>query len=289
MLEHTVSRTATKIARMGAYFSAHPLYGPLCPEGMGEMNRRLLEPIGVLKPWHGRVYRSAAFEATVRATDRVLGPGYLIHFPIRKRFMDEQVREGADSGCTQLLVLGAGLDSLALRWTDRLRCAELDHPATAGAKQAATRLAGLNDELIQVAVDLGVKTVGQALEGTGWDTSEPTIIIAEGLLMYLPQEAVEALFRGVAAAVGPGSRFAFSWLPEDADGQVLLDPVTRLLVKLGGEPMKWSTRLGRLGPLVERNGWTLQPQVDLHARFLVGTALSDQPLTPNEQFSVATC
>jgi methyltransferase (TIGR00027 family) len=271
---------------MGAYFAAHPLYGPLCPEGMGEMNQRLLEAIGVLKPWHLRLYATGAFEAATRATDWAFGPGYLIHFPVRKRFMDEQVREAAEAGCTQLLVLGAGLDSLALRWTDRLRCAELDHPATAGAKQAATRLIGLDDKLIQVAVDLGEKTVGEALKDTGWDASAPTVIIAEGLLMYLPEAAVESLFQGVAAAVGPGSRFVFSWLPEDDAGQVLLDPATRLFVKLGGEPMKWSTHRDRLGPLLERNGWTLQPAVDLRELLLAGTPLADEPLTQNEQFSV---
>ncbi len=289
MIEGTVSRTALKIARMALYFDLHPDFRALMPEGLAETNKKVLVALDEYKAWHGRVYASSAFSWLVDVTDRMLGPGYLIHFPLRKRFMDDQVREGQEQGCTQLLVLGAGLDSLALRWAPKgLLCAELDHPSTGVAKQEATRLAGLqSDTLLQVQVDLAQRTVLQALESSIWDTSAPTVIVAEGLLMYLPPPAVEALFRGVAEAVGPGSRFAFSWLPQDEEGRVLLDRVTRWGVAAAGEPVNWSSKPSDVGPMLLANGWSLSPDIDVRARYLDGTPLEGMATTSTERFSVA--
>jgi O-methyltransferase involved in polyketide biosynthesis len=38
-----------------------------------------------------------------------------------------------------------------------------------------------------VAADLGKVTLGQALQGTGFDPSQPTVFTCEGLIYYLPE------------------------------------------------------------------------------------------------------
>jgi O-methyltransferase involved in polyketide biosynthesis len=113
------------------------------------------------------------------------------------------------------------------------------------------------------------------------------VIVAEGLLMYLPHDAVRALFTAVAGLSGPGSAFVFTWLPCDDQGQMDLDRVTQWGVKVVGEPIHFAIQPQRLGAFVAEHGWDLQPDVDLRATYLTGTPLADTPLTFAERFSVA--
>lgn len=292
MKDGRISHTALKIARMGVYFGQHPDFAPLLPAGMADANRALLDQLDLLKPWHLWAYRSRVFEVTVQTTDRVVGPGYLIHFPLRKRLVHDQVAAAVARGATQLLVLGAGLDSLAVRWADThpdVLCVELDHPATGAPKRRATHDAGLaRDNLVQHAVDLSVVPLADALAQTPWDATQPSVVVAEGLLMYLPHDAVRALFTAVAGLSGPGSAFVFTWLPCDDQGRMDLDRITQLGVKVVGEPIHFAMQPDRLGAFVGALGWDLQPDVDLRAAYLAGTPLADTPLTRVERFSVAT-
>jgi methyltransferase (TIGR00027 family) len=48
----------------------------------------------------------------------------------------------------------------------------------------------------------------KALREAGFDASEPTAWLAEGLLMYLPGEAQDRLFEQITALSAPGSRVA---------------------------------------------------------------------------------
>ena len=47
-------------------------------------------------------------------------PGQFEAFAHRKAFCERQVRDGIDAGATQILVLGAGYDTLGWRQPDRL-------------------------------------------------------------------------------------------------------------------------------------------------------------------------
>jgi methyltransferase (TIGR00027 family) len=55
-----------------------------------------------------------------------------------------------------------------------------------------------------------------ALRQNGFDVSQPTAWIAEGLLVYLPPEAQDRLFDNIAALSAPGSRVATEHFPDPA-------------------------------------------------------------------------
>jgi methyltransferase (TIGR00027 family) len=66
-----------------------------------------------------------------------------------------------------------------------------------------------------VAVDLR-DDWGAALKAAGFDLQAPSAWSAEGLLLYLPDEAQDALFDNITALSAPGSRLAFEFVPDTA-------------------------------------------------------------------------
>jgi methyltransferase (TIGR00027 family) len=53
-----------------------------------------------------------------------------------------------------------------------------------------------------------------ALRDNGFDSTQPTAWIAEGLLAYLPPEAQDRLFDNITALSAPGSRLATGYVPD---------------------------------------------------------------------------
>ena len=65
------------------------------------------------------------------------GPRMRWFIASRSRIAEEALNKAVNAGATQLVVLGAGLDTLAYRTplADRLRIFEVDHPATQARKR----------------------------------------------------------------------------------------------------------------------------------------------------------
>ena len=95
-----------------------------------------------------------------------------------------------------------------------------------------------------------------------WDPNAQTVILAEGLLMYLSSEAVRDLFSQCARIIGRGSRIVFSCIPSGDDGRPDAGSWTGLMLclqKMVGEPWLWSIRPEALGPFLKETGWKNSP------------------------------
>ncbi|MFK4148920.1 class I SAM-dependent methyltransferase [Streptomyces sp. NPDC004065] len=132
---------------------------------------------------------------------------------IRTRFLDDLLRQATASGVRQVVLLGAGMDSRAFRmdWPAGTRLFEVDTAAPLEFKAAVLRQerAVARCERITVAVDLREDWPG-ALAAAGHDPAVPTVWIAEGLLIYLPEDAVESLVARIGAQSAPGSRMGLT-------------------------------------------------------------------------------
>ena len=242
------SQTAIKIARLTVWLGSRPDQRELLPPDAASTTRALLRAGGYMKPWHERVYGSRTFGTVARATERWMAPGQATGLALRKRFMDDETRAAVADGATQVLVVGAGFDTLASRLARELHHVsffELDHPATQGAKRACLdSLAGNPEELHLVPVDLTHRSLASVLdELPRWDPHASTMTIAEGLLMYLTEPEVSALFEAVREHTPRGSRLAFSYFPGDARGKPDIPAATGLLrasLHLLGEPWRWA-------------------------------------------------
>lgn len=289
MREGRPSQTAIRIAHLLVYLSQKPSYRQLIDPDLAESTRALLVSAGLFRLPARLVQRVPLVAPMMRVMDRVIGGGTLPHFPLRKRFIEDSVREAIRNGAGQLLVIGAGLDTLALRLAAELpalHAVEVDHPASSAVKARGVAGAGLGSpNLVLIARDLSTHPLADALSEASWQRA-PSVVVAEGLLMYLPPTAVRALLLAIHEGTGPGSRLVFSWLPRTGSG-MRLSPMIRAGVALVGEPVRFSATPGELDALLANTGWKLMDAVDVHARYLMGTPLEGTRVTQMEHFSVA--
>ncbi|GAB7071968.1 class I SAM-dependent methyltransferase [Mycobacterium hodleri] len=136
---------------------------------------------------------------------------------VRTRFFDQMFLDGAAAGVRQAVILAAGLDARGYRlpWPDGTVVYEVDQPEVVEFK--TTTLSGIGAEPTAtrrtVAVDLR-EDWPKALRDNGFDSTRPTSWSAEGLLIYLPPEAQDALFDNITALSAPGSRLATEHVPD---------------------------------------------------------------------------
>lgn len=256
------SRTAYKVALNVVTLGAKPGMDRILPPGTVQATEELLVASGAAEARTVRWSHSRRMVSVYEAFDWML-PGQFEAFAHRKAFCEGQVRNGIGAGATQILVLGAGYDTIGWRLAPEfsgVKFFEIDHPATARLKAKGIYAMGQRDNLCLIAEDLGKRKLADVLKTSElWDQSAQTVIVAEGLVMYLTPEAVRDLFCQCAVIAGVGSRIAFSYIPTGADGRPDAGRWTGLMLwlqKVVGEPWTWSIRPEDLGLFLEESGWT---------------------------------
>ncbi|KAJ8599695.1 hypothetical protein CTAYLR_004760 [Chrysophaeum taylorii] len=112
-------------------------------------------------------------------------PFFLLWMGARTRYIDDRVRAGIRAGATQLVLLGSGLDSRALRFP-QLKTFEVDQPSVLEYKRKV--LPELPSELLAVPYPpgyVGADVLGELEANNGFDRAKPTIFIWEGNNMYV--------------------------------------------------------------------------------------------------------
>ena len=262
MRKDTPSKTARKVALNIVTLGAKPGMAEIFPFGIVDATAELLVASGAVGEKAIRWSRSQRMVAVYEWFNWML-PGQFEAFGYRKAFCERQVREGIGSGARQVLVLGAGYDTLG--WLlapefSEVKFFEIDHPATARLKAKGIDAMGQRENLFLIAEDLGEQKLEDVLRANAlWDYGAPAVIIAEGLVMYLSPEAVRELFCQCAAIAGTESRMAFSYIPKGRDGRPDVGRWTGLMLwlqKVVGEPWLWSIRPEELGVFLKNSGWT---------------------------------
>lgn len=255
------SRTAYKVALNIITLSTIPGMDRVLPPGTAQASETLLIKSGVIGKKTAAFVHSSWAVKMYKTFDWML-PGQFEAFAYRKAFCEHQVREGIIGGAMQILVLGAGYDTLCWRLAPlfpKVKFFEIDHPNTARLKANGIKVMGRPENLFLIAQDLGEYRLADILKNKqGWDPGVKTVILAEGLVMYLTAHAVEGLFKQCAAICGVGSRLAFSYIPKGNDGRIDAGPRTGLMLwlqKLGGEPLIWSILPGDLAGFLKKTGW----------------------------------
>jgi methyltransferase (TIGR00027 family) len=133
-------------------------------------------------------------------------------FAARARFYDDYFADATKAGIRQVVIVASGLDARAYRlsWPAGTAIYEIDQPEVIDFK--ITTLSGLGAvagaEHHPVGIDLR-EDWPAALRAAGFDASQPTAWLAEGVLIgFLPQEAEVRLLDNVIELSAPVSRFA---------------------------------------------------------------------------------
>jgi methyltransferase (TIGR00027 family) len=164
--------------------------------------------------------------------------GALTFIVCRHRFMDDYLYKCLNAAISQIVILGAGLDSRAYRdGLSRARIFEVDHPATQSGKtkKVVKILGGLPDHVTYVPIDFDSETLDKLLDH-GFDRTARTLFIWEGVTPYITAEAVDATLAWILANSARRSAIIFDY---HIAVERKLDPerssLSSLLSRLSGE------------------------------------------------------
>jgi methyltransferase (TIGR00027 family) len=114
----------------------------------------------------------------------------------RSRIAEDALSRAVERGVRQIVILGAGLDTFALRNPHgalEIRIYEVDHPATQawkGQRLAEAQIA-LPPWLIFAPVDFERDDVGDKLAAAGFQQNSPAFFTWLGVVPYLTQDAID--------------------------------------------------------------------------------------------------
>lgn len=261
------SRTAFKVALNILKLSANPGMDTIFPPCVVEATADLLVASGLVNATVVRWLRSRSMVPVYKAFDWMM-PGQFEAFAHRKAFCEHQIKKGIHEGAIQVLNLGAGYDTtgwcLAPEFPD-VEFFEIDHPSTAQLKKKGVEKMGVRKNLHLIPADLAEQKMVEILTAQkAWNKSAQTVVLAEGLLMYLPDTAVRDLFIQCTAMTGADSRIVFTYVSTRADGRPDAGPLTRLILwtlKVAGEPWLWSIQPEQLSQFLGRLGWRNVPKL----------------------------
>ena len=274
------SATARFVSNGIYWVSQHPALSVEVPEPMAratsELTRCLLEARSLRPRWLARrllLYTAGLMQAAAL-------PGIYLHQVLRKRLIESLAERAIAEGTRQVVVLGAGFDTLSLRLAQRhpeCRVLEVDHPATQHAKRSLLELSTLPTGACRfLPVDLGEATLPCALAACpDHDPRRPTLFIIEGVTMYLQERAIRALLE-VVARYPEGSALLFTYMEEFRPGCFEFQNARRVAswwLALRHERFTWGIHPDRLPEFLSESGFGLR----LHRTV---EQLRDEFLTP---------
>ena len=223
---------------------------------------------------HGDALRNAASE------DTLVLRRLRAFLAARSRFAEEELARAVSRGAGQFVILGAGLDTFALRNPyAALRVFEVDHPATQAWKQDVLGEAGLEapPSLTFVPVDFERQSLPEALHASGFDARQPSFFSWLGVTMYLTLEAVTSVFEfvgGLRAASGLVFDYAGSQSQQSVRTQRALELFAQRMAAIG-EPWTLFFEPGQLLSLLRSSGFTAVADLDgddINRRYFAGRA-----------------
>lgn len=162
--------------------------------------------------------RIAAFSAGQRWLYRYMQrrlPGALGSGIARTRYIDDLLERRLADGVRQVILLGAGFDTRALRLPalQRVNVLEIDHPDTSARKQLFLRktVQPLPAHVRFLSIDFNQQGLAELFRQRGIVISQPTVVLWEGVTNYLERAAVDAVLR-LVGRFPKGSAIIFTYI-----------------------------------------------------------------------------
>lgn len=188
----------------------------------------------------------------------------------RSRYAEDELKLAYDAGVRQYVVLGAGLDTFALRCPFKgLNIYEVDFPATQEWKHELMAEAGIPaaENLRFAAVDFEHQTLADGLAQAGFDAKAPAFFSWLGVTMYLTLEGFRATlgFIGERPA-GSAVTLDFS-VPKELLGLVERVALDRLAkrVEQAGEPFRLFFSVDEMAAEFRQAGFNRWEMLDAEA------------------------
>lgn len=268
MPQDRASRTALFVAVVRAVESSKPEHARICHD-----------------PYAHR-FVSKAFFHLARLLERrgyteQLGTGVFGFMVGRERHIDEYLRSFLSTGLEQLVILGAGYDARAYRFTElavRVRVFEADHRSSQEAK--LEKLKGIfghvPEHVVYVPIDFAKQDLGSALLASGYDPGSRTLFIWQGVTQYLTPDVVDATLGFITSHSGGGSSVIFDYIYTSLlDGTTQHSEIDQMRQSrwFTQEPLTFGIPEGSVRSFLEQRGFTQVHDADaayLHKTYFTG-------------------
>ncbi len=144
-------------------------------------------------------------------------PGIYEYVCARTKVIDSLFVEALDARFTQIILLGAGFDTRALRFADRnhgTKVIELDVATTQEPKIDIFRKKKviIPPELVFAPINFDREDILEVLQKAGYQDGQKSLFLWEGVSMYLTAQAVDGTLAFIRNHSAPGSRVVFDYL-----------------------------------------------------------------------------
>ena len=265
MKEDKPSATAYLIARSTFFLSRDPLLGQHVPQRSAELSRRFVRTRSRFARLLDAVLNSKLMRPLAVALERATVPGIKLHYALRKRYLEEIARDALRDRFRQVVVIGAGFDTLALRLHEAFsetKFFEIDHPATQRIKKRVVENHHSTKSNLQfISLDLAHGNLeGSLLSSADYQPETDTLFVAEGLLMYLAPAEIDLVLQFIRNHSGAKSRFAFTFMETQSDGRIGFRESSRAVdawLRLRSESFKWGSTRARIGEFLAARGFAV--------------------------------
>ncbi len=199
----------------------------------------------------------------LRRAERLEPAGLAASGLCRHRFIDEHL-VAALPGVEQVVILGAGYDSRAYRFTAEIGARpvyEVDLPPLSRRKAAivASRRELFGHASVhRVEIDFRTQSLQERLAGSGFVAGAPTFVAWEGVSPYLTRTAVTGTLDALAAVCGSGSTLAMDfWQTVGGPLGYQFRIAAVRAMHLIGEPVTFDIAARRVGALLASHGFAV--------------------------------
>lgn len=138
---------------------------------------------------------------------------------VRARWAEDNVESAVEQGIDQVVIVGAGYDSLALRRRDlmaRIQLWEIDQAATQREKFRRMDKHGLerHANAHYVEANLEVDSLHAVLKSAGVDLARPAVFVWLGVTYYLTEEAIKTTLTSISGHMAAGTVLCLDYMAD---------------------------------------------------------------------------
>lgn len=192
-------------------------------------------------------------------------PGTYEYVVARTKYFDDLFKQALTDNIPQIVFLGAGYDTRSIRFKDFVRetkIFELDVPTTQKQKKDLLLKAGicLPEQLSFVPINFNRESLQKVLSDAGYDKTQKSFFIWEGVTYYLPDETVKNTLGIIKNYSGAGSTVVFDYFYKSIVQGKSDSYGARELIKevsKSGEPFQFGIDQGEIEPFLAGNGFDI--------------------------------
>ncbi|MBN2245579.1 MAG: SAM-dependent methyltransferase [Candidatus Aminicenantes bacterium] len=196
---------------------------------------------------------------------KMFPPGIHEYVLARTRVMDKAFIEALELQFDQIILLGAGFDTRAIRFSDSnhgTKIFELDAPNTQKAKLGVLqkKRIPIPENVIFADIDFDNQDIHEILSVAGFMDGKKNLFLWEGVTMYLNAQAIDNTLEFIRNSSSPGSRLVFDYIYASVlrrENSFYGEKEGYDLVASVGETWSFGLEDGEISDFLKKRGFTL--------------------------------